>query len=297
MKILAKMYHKIYTKKLLYLIIACNTTGTASKNKITMQKNPQCLLQIKQTFGVKTQLLLFNDIIKLVQLDINQKVFGNGFFISKKYLLSSKKPLTKFFVFKKEYNQNKEFIEICSDNKSNNLKVTNIATKNNEKSKIQYKTNNIYYLLPEILKIDLLMGSAPDYFKKENEIVLKHGEKNSNMYQLYYSAMGKYRVYNILTYLNEQVNLRMGQVLNIFDIPAFIIHSGDGKEIFVYLGIHICPKDKKVYYGALVLSFDILSICRDLFYYIETCPHCHGSIKENLQDGVIFKIQKTYKTS
>lgn len=255
------------TCKLLFLLIfsECKKLDKTSKTICT----------INQTFGIKFNINY--DDVSINQTDINNKLISNGVFLKKDIKTNLKKNFT-FFEFKKKYKDKSDNVQIIF----NKGKLEIIHKKN--KTTTKRETNNIYFLLDEVLKLDLKANGYPDYFKEENEIVFVDKSSNTlDLYKLYFAYMKKYRVYNNYTYINEQVNLTLGEVLSTYGNPALVLHSGNGDVVLVYLGAHLCKKN--LYYGILIFVFDIQSICRTIFYNIERCKNCH---KEN--NGDYFKL-------
>lgn len=223
------------------------------------------LSKFNHTFGITTEVIMNKKLLSINQLNLLNQTIGYSDII---YDVQKK----VFFTFKKtQYNlfKNIKVIKI-SDSELKILEETN----NNSK---KFISNNIYAFLNTI-QFDLINNYKPDfkyYTLDQDEI------NNMNFfYHIYYRMMGVNQKYNQKVYINDWRSITMGDFLGILGNPVFIFHSGNGDELFLYLGMHECENKRIV--AIMLIQFDIYGKVIKYFHHIPLCDKCHQKYK-NIQ--------------
>jgi hypothetical protein len=251
-----KIYLLIYS---LYFIPKGYTNNTFDVKKNILVK------RFFQTLGVSTEIYynFFNKILLFQQLDIESKVIAN---IKTIYNIKDK----VFFVLKKA--QEDVFININAYGLTNSevkiIEESNLG--DGTKNKRSFISVNIYGFLNIINKFDILNGYKPDF-----DILTLNNDENFNKKQhvLYYRMMGVNKKYNQEIYINDWRTYTMGDFIGLFGTPVYVIHSGNGEELFLYSGVHDCD-DKRII-AFIFVQFDIYGKVLKYFHNIPLCSKCH----------------------
>jgi hypothetical protein len=239
-------------------------------------------LRIYHTLGIETNIFLKKNTVKnsyatiLQQRDMNGKLIAN-------------------ILWKVPNNQNRTFLEIIKKQETGNLLLeTKIIYKNPSELQIiskdnlhgnntssSFKASNIYGFLKEITSIVIKDNYCPDYFALSNSLPVSSPDRS--FHELFYKMYGVGKKHTANVYVYDTKNHTFGEILSILGTPAFVFYSGDGKETYLYVGLHVCknPENKnKFYYGTLIFQCDVYGKIIKYFYNIDLCNFCHKYIQK-----------------
>lgn len=242
------------------------------------------LLQINLSMGIKLILKEnINSTFTLKQYDLLNMEIGNFSF---KYIPNDR-DFIKYNRIQKINSLKMNFIGKLIDHQYI-FCVETVKNKKNEITKLlRYKSCNLYNLLNDIFDFKnraIYHVYQPDYYSLFNKIEVSEDEKLV-FYNCYYRLNGFDKKYiKNLVYINDCKATSMTEVLNIFGIPGLNFNSGNGKNIFLYFGMHVCDKcennKKKYYYGLMIFCFNFYGKLEKFFYRIDFCSFCHKNINE-----------------